>query len=122
MSAHPSAARGRWGEDLARAFLEQCGFVCRAARYRAPGGEIDLVMARGPLLVFVEVKVRGARRRGAPEAAVSPAKLMRLRRAARHYLYRYPSGEAWELRFDVVAIDHAGEGRGLVLRHLAGVR
>jgi putative endonuclease len=114
--------RGRWGETFARVFLESCGLACRASRYRSPDGEIDLIMSGPRLLVFVEVKTRGRRSLARPEAAVDGAKLGRLRRAARHWLWHHPPGRDIVYRFDVIAVEHRGGGRGLVLRHLAGVR
>jgi putative endonuclease len=123
VSAAAGPARlGRGGEELARVFLELCGFRCVAARYRCPRGEIDLVVRRGDLLVFVEVKTRGRHACGRPEEAVGGAKLARLRAAARHYLWRYPAAAACRLRFDVIAVEFRGERAGAVLRHLAGVR
>ncbi|MFO7654972.1 MAG: YraN family protein [Candidatus Krumholzibacteriia bacterium] len=121
-SPSPAAELGRWGERLARLFLESCRLTCVAERYRCPGGEIDLVMAAPDLLVFVEVKTRGPGACGRPEDAVRHVKLARLRRAARHYLWQRPPPRPVEVRFDVVAVEVRGEGRGLVLRHLAGVR
>jgi putative endonuclease len=113
---------GRWGENVARSFFERCGFVCLASRYRCPGGEIDLVMARAALVVFVEVKTRSGPLAGRPEESVPPAKILRLRRAARHFLWRHPPRDVARLRFDVVALENHGEGRGFVFRHLAGIR
>jgi len=122
MAAKTEAARlGRWGEALARSFLARCGYHCLAMRYRCPGGEIDLVVQRDDLVVFVEVKTRGRRALARPEAAVGRIKLLRLRRAARHYLWRCPTPPGCRVRFDVVSVEVRGEGVGLVLRHLPGV-
>ena len=72
---------------------------------RAGGGEIDLVVADGSVLVFVEVKWRRDASRGAPAEAVTPAKRRRLVSAARAYLAENPAGTRREVRFDVVAIE-----------------
>ena len=50
-----NAARGRLGEHLALLFYRACGFTCRDRRWRRGGGEIDLVVQRTGLLVFVEI-------------------------------------------------------------------
>ena len=50
--------RGARAEWLALAFLVLKGWRPLARRWRAPGGEIDLVMARGRVVIFVEVKAR----------------------------------------------------------------
>jgi len=117
----PKHRLGRWAEQLARGFFENCGFCCLAERYRKPGGEIDLVMRRGSLVVFVEVKARSRVEYGRPEEAVGQRKLTRLRLVARHFLHERQLG-AVDLRFDVVAVESGGEGRGYRLRHFPDVR
>jgi putative endonuclease len=114
------AVTGRLGEDLAAAFLVACGYRCLARRWRRAGGEIDLVVARPGVVVFVEVKTRGPGSLGSAVDAVSSAQLRRLRRLVSRWCAEHPPGDAL-LRVDIVAVDLAGEGRGLVLRHLRGV-
>lgn len=112
---------GNWGEDFAARYLALCGYTCLERGYRRPGGEIDLIVRRGDLLAFVEVKTRGPGSPAAAEAWVSQRKLARLQRIARRWLYeRRPSGLG-EYRFDVVAISFSGDGRGAVLRHICGI-
>jgi putative endonuclease len=113
------ALTGRLGEELALAFFRLCGYACLARRWRRGGGEIDLVVARPGRLVFVEVKVRGRGSLASAVESVSPLQLRRLRRLARLWCHEHGAGDA-ELRLDVVTIDAAGEGRGLVLRHFPG--
>lgn len=114
-------ALGKWGEDAACRFLEMCGYRCLDRRYRRPGGEIDLVLAREGILVFVEVKTRGPRCPVPPEAWVTRTKLGRMRRLARIWLSEHP-GPTWRsYRFDVVAVVYGGRDRGSEIRHLTGV-
>lgn len=112
---------GRAGESLARVYLEACGFRCLAARHRTRWGEIDLVMRRSDLIVFVEVKTRAGSGCSRPEAAVTARKLARLRRLAAAWLAEGGGAGARVYRFDVVAVTLAGEGRGCRLVHFAGV-
>ncbi len=113
------ASTGRLGEDLARRFFEACGYTCRARRWRRGGGELDLVLARGELLVFCEVKTRGAGSLGTATEAVTPGQLRRLRALARRWCWEHGARPA-AMRLDVVTIDLGGEGRGLLLRHFPG--
>ena len=94
---------GRRGEAAAAAYLEERGYRIRARRYRAAGGEIDLVAEEGGELVFVEVKA--SQRASRPEQRVDRAKRQRLTRAAQHYI-QYGYGRAADpvCRFDVIAV------------------
>jgi putative endonuclease len=67
------------------------------------GYEIDLVVRRGRVVVFVEVKSKGGDRLGDPLEMVSPEKQLRLRRAAEAWLAAHPEAAELEARFDVVA-------------------
>lgn len=74
--------------------------------FRARGGEIDLVMEHGEEIVFVEVRQRSDARFGSAAESITAAKRRRLISAARQYLQRH--GDC-ACRFDVVAIDAAGD-------------
>jgi putative endonuclease len=111
---------GRMGEELALAYLRALGFVCRDRRWRRGGGEIDLVMQRADLTVFVEVKARGPGSLGRAVEAVSPRQLARLRRLARRWCVE--NAPTPRLRLDVVTIDVRPNARGLVLQHHTDVR
>ena len=60
-SKQRAEARGRWAEVIALWRYRLSGFRLLATRYRTSVGEIDLVLRRGDLLVFVEVKARASR-------------------------------------------------------------
>lgn len=103
---------GLEGERQAERFLtERCGMTCLARRYRAEGGELDLVMADEKTVVFVEVKARPGGRAGEGLLAITPGKRQRLLRAARAYLLEM-GGMDRPVRFDVVEITRDG------LRHI----
>jgi putative endonuclease len=77
-----------------------------ARNWRAPSGEIDLVVARGSLLVFCEVKTRSGLTFGEPFEAVTRAKQARLRRLAAEFLRARPraASRPAEVRFDVASV------------------
>ena len=52
--------RGHRAEWIALLFLVAKGYRPLARRFRAGGGEIDLVVTRGDTIAFVEVKSRAA--------------------------------------------------------------
>jgi putative endonuclease len=52
--------RGRRGETLAAWYLRLKGWTILARRLKTPRGEVDLVVRRGRMVAFVEVKWRRA--------------------------------------------------------------
>jgi putative endonuclease len=110
-------ALGRAGEDAAAALYVRKGFTVVERNWRCSAGEIDLIVRRGSLLVFCEVKTRSSVTRGLPSEAVDWRKQARLRRLAGRWLAeRRP--RARDLRFDVVAVE--GDSSGLRMTLLPG--
>jgi putative endonuclease len=108
---------GAAGEACAVEYLCRQGFRILARNQRSGGVEIDVIAARGRLVVFVEVKTRRSRRLGPPEDAVDARKQARLAAGAAAWLREHP-GLAARVRFDVIACE--GDGAGFRLRHLQG--
>jgi putative endonuclease len=104
--------RGQQGEDRAAAHLLAQGFRLRARNHHARGGEVDLVVERGELLCFVEVRARARNSVAAPEATVTRAKQRKVVRAALDFMQRFERRPR-AIRFDVVAI------RGEQVLHIA---
>ena len=111
-------ALGVAGEALAARFLEERGYRVLDRNVRAGGVEIDLVAARGGLVVFVEVKTRRSRAAGAPEEAVDFRKRERLARGASAWLATHRRA-GMRARFDVVACEWS-PARGWSVRHWEG--
>jgi putative endonuclease len=96
---------GRWGENIAAAYLEQRGFSILARNVYNRYGEIDLIAcAADSSLVFVEVKTRTGQSFGDPEEAVDRRKIEHLSATAEAYMVEHPewSGQNWQI--DVIAI------------------
>jgi len=91
-------------EQMAAEYLQENGYQILHRNFYSRYGEIDLVAREGNVLVFCEVKYRKNVRRGYPVEAVSPQKLLRMRKTAEYYCLRYrvPSDQA--KRFDVISI------------------
>ena len=98
---------GLRGEAEAAAYLQGLGYEVLQRRYRAAGGEVDLVAKDGEELVFVEVKT--SRRSSHPERRVDRAKRRRLTRVARHYLQHHAADDT-ACRFDVLAVSLQEQG------------
>jgi putative endonuclease len=97
---------GNLGEDLATKYLITKGFTVLARNYRTKIGEIDLIVLKEHLLVFVEVKSRKSQSFGKGFEAVNVKKQQTLRRVAEQYLaYKKFSGQrGLSMRFDVVDV------------------
>ncbi|MBX9934505.1 MAG: YraN family protein [Methylobacterium sp.] len=92
--------RGRAGETMALVALVLKGYRPLARRFSAAGGEIDLVLRRGQVIAFVEVKAR-ARLEEALEA-IDARKRARFSRAARSWIGRHPRYAGMTFRADAV--------------------
>lgn len=89
---------------LARRWLEHKGLCFTAANVHVRGGEIDLIMTHGTVIVFVEVRYRASSRFGGAAASVTYGKQQKLLHAARIWLAgQNGSFDTVDCRFDVVA-------------------
>lgn len=93
----------RW-EHCAESFLTARGLRCVARNHHCRGGEIDLVMLAGELLVFVEVRYRRNARYGSAVESVDARKQGRIILAAQDFLMRHQEFAEHACRFDVVAL------------------
>ena len=98
---------GLRGEAEAERYLTGKGMKCLDRRYRACGGEIDLIMAEHDIIVFVEVKYRPEGAAGSGLMAIDRNKCRRLSRAAFAYLTKNGLN-GHPARFDVVEISRGG--------------
>jgi putative endonuclease len=102
------AALGRAGEEAALQVYLRNGFRLIARNWRCGLGELDLVVRRGRLLVFCEVKTRSTIALGGGYEAVTWSKRRRLRRLAEAFVSQTPVRPA-ATRFDVASV-HVSRG------------
>jgi putative endonuclease len=100
MAAHNEL--GRYGELLAKAYLEQQGYLILETNWIYGRAEIDLIAYYEEKLIFVEVKTRRATDYGEPEDFVDWKKEKQLEFASSVYIER--KKHQGEIRFDIVAI------------------
>lgn len=101
-------AKGVMGEIAACQHLVEQGMHLLKRRYRAPCGEIDLILLEGETLVFVEVKAREHSTLADAQFSVTPAKQRRLIDSARYYLSSHSEHAQRMIRFDVVTVTKEG--------------
>ncbi len=98
-----TAETGRQAEAAAEYFLAQQGFSLLQRNFRTRTGEIDLIMTKGNLAIFVEVRYRANPQFGTGAESVSVSKQRKIIRTAQMFLQKHPN--IWEqYRFDVVSI------------------
>ena len=102
---------GHRGEALASLYLAAKLYRVVGRRVKTPVGEIDLIVRRFGVTVFVEVKTRG--RAGTEGEALEAVNQRRIVRAAEYYIARNPHLAATPLRFDVIFL-----ARGKWPRHI----
>lgn len=97
---------GLEGEKLACTYLKQYGMIILAVRYRAAGGEIDIIAQDGETICFVEVKHRPKGRLGEGIESVTEDKRRRIRRASQVYMKENQIKLA--CRYDLIENTRAG--------------
>lgn len=93
---------GLRAETLAAFWLMAKGYRVIARREKTKAGEIDLIVRRGRVVAFIEVKARGDVESAA--RALSAMQRERLMRAASLFLAQRPSLQALDMRFDMMLI------------------
>jgi putative endonuclease len=95
--------RGLAGEEQAIRFLLSLGWTVVAHRFRVSRIELDLIVRRGSLVAFVEVKTRRGDAFGSPMEAITGAKRREMVKAARVWVDRY--GQPSDIyRFDCIGL------------------
>jgi putative endonuclease len=104
----PRPAIGRRGEDAALDRYVRAGYRLVARNWRCRLGEIDLVVARGGVIVVCEVKTRRGSTLGGPYESVTARKQEKLRRLAQVFLVSESRALAGagsqDVRFDVASV------------------
>ena len=95
------------GEMAALAYLVRRGWSLEAHRFRFGRHDVDLVVRRGELVAFVEVKSRSTRTHGSGLEAVGWQKRRTLALGAAWWRQRF-GRPGDQYRFDVVAIECTG--------------
>jgi putative endonuclease len=95
---------GVTGEDLAAGWYEANGYEVLARNWRCRMGELDLILRKGRVIVFCEVKARTTNAFGAPVEAITHDKRARLRRLAARWLDEDAPMRPGEIRFDVCSV------------------
>lgn len=110
-SARRALKTGLAAEVLAIIYLTFKGYRLLARRYGGKGGEIDLIARRGKMIIFVEVKARGALDVAAE--SITPEKIRLVNRRIRAWSAENPWAVSLTLRVDAIFF-----GKGVWPRHV----
>lgn len=100
---------GNAAESQACDYLQQQGLELIARNYRAPFGELDLIMRDHDHTVFVEVRFRRDQRYGSGADSITRVKQDKLVKTALYYLQQHPKQAKYPMRFDVVSLSASGD-------------
>ena len=103
MASEPGAATGSVGEDAALDAYRHRGYRLVARNWRCRLGELDLIVTRGGVLVFCEVKTRRGAAFGGGYEAVTWRKRAKIRSLAEAFLQER-GGRPNAIRFDVASV------------------
>ena len=106
---------GIYGQEKAIKFLCKKGMILLSSNFKAPSGEIDLIMKDGAYIAFVEVKYRRTLSFGLPRESINYRKQNRIKNTALHYV-AYLQLQNQDFRFDTVELFETKEG--LVVSHI----
>ncbi len=95
----------RAGEAAALDAYRARGFRLLARNWRSALGELDLVLEKGGVLVFCEVKARSGSGLGGGYAAVTHRKRRKLSALAEAFLAGRRVADDVRVRFDVASVD-----------------
>ena len=93
---------GKTGEDIAKQYLEASGYEVLDENWTFGKAEVDLIVYKNGIMVFVEVKTRTSVAFGQPEEFVHKAKQKQMELASAEYIALMNHQN--DIRFDIIAI------------------
>lgn len=93
---------GKLAENYVLNFFLQKNFTLISKNYRYKKFEIDIILKKNDLILFIEVKARKNNKYGNPEEFLSESQKNRIHLAAENFLFE----TKWEknIRFDIASI------------------
>ncbi len=108
-----------WSETIAKQYLEEQGYSILKENYAIRGGEIDLIVKKNEVIIFIEVRQRSSINFGTAAESLSATKLNRIRKTAIHYLVKTFGHTDVAMRFDAVLL--SGSKSSYTLEHLSNI-
>ena len=99
---------GNYGEDKACQFFIKKGYEILERNWRTRSGEIDIILKKADLIVFVEVKTLPNCTIDMLKRVLNQQKLKRILKTSKRFLLNHRQYSSDYVRFDVVIIDMPG--------------
>lgn len=96
--------KGGKGEETAAKLLRDKGYTIIDQNNSTKWGELDLIVGKDNILVFVEVKLKTSEDFGTPEEMIGKNKLAQVRRTAEMYLLNNPEIAGKFERYQIDAV------------------
>ncbi len=109
---------GKIGEDFALEYFIKEGFEICERNYKTHFGEIDLILRKENLLIFVEVKTRKSLEFGEPVEAINKKKQEKIKFIANYYLATIKNKNL-QVRFDTFSIFLDRENKIKFFEHIS---
>ncbi|MFA5187796.1 MAG: YraN family protein [Patescibacteria group bacterium] len=111
---------GKYGQEVARKWLQARDYNFLAANFSTRHGELDLIFEKNKQIIFVEVKTRLSDKFGLPEEAVTEQKKAKMSEAGLKYLAANQIASD-NYRFDIVAVEIDKANKKAKIRHHKGI-
>lgn len=115
--------KGNKGEEVAISYLKKNGYKILEKNYENKIGEIDIVVKKDNVIVFIEVKAQKGKVSNSndglyPERNVDWRKQRKLIQTAEYYLTQKHYHEETKWQIDVIGVDLNEDTHRAALRHL----
>lgn len=116
---------GNLAENLAGRYLESRGYEIIERNYRKPWGEIDLIVFKDGVCIFVEVKANSREFAGTgtfdPELRVDQRKLGKIIKTAELYMTDKNARAGYDWQVDVVSVTFIESEKKAKIKHFKNV-
>ena len=97
-----SSRKGLEGENKASRYLEDNGYEILERRFRSGPGEVDIIVRKGDVVAFVEVKTWDILGVESLERSIDSRKRRKIRKVASLFLLCHPELGGCRIRFDLI--------------------
>lgn len=113
MTSKPTQPFGRYGEQLAKTYLEQNGYQIVITNWRCSIGEIDIIATQNKTIIFVEVRSRHTDTTEAAFESITQKKQLKMAKLAEAYISEHRLEESnW--RIDVIGVAVPRYGKAII--------